>query len=460
MIAITANQAHHVDMGGYAPGSMPFGVTEIFQEGLQIPPVRLFVNHKLDPSLWSLIRQNVRPQTEVKGDLLAQFAANTVGQRRLGELVNKYGVATVMEYLEEMLDYSERRMRAALKLIPEGTYHGEDVIEGDGITDKHYTIRVKIEAKGDEFVADFTDTDDSSLGPLNCRWPSVAACVYYVLKAMLDPELPPNAGAYRPIGIKVRDGSLLSAQYPTAVCNANIITTQRIVDVLLAALADALPDKVAAASSGTMNLLNIGGTDPRSGILYNYIETYAGGQGAMHDADGMDAVQNHMTNTRNAPVESIEVAYPLMVETYGLVTDSEGPGEYRGGVGVRRALKIIDSDVQLTLSSDRGSVAPWGLFGGHDAGTSSCSVVGPDGREKLLPTKVTTRIAAGNLVTTETPGGGGWGEPMHRDVNAVRHDVSEGLVSVDRARHIYGVAIDPKTFEVDEQETAKLRANA
>ena len=459
MIAITANQAHHVDMGGYAPGSMPFGVTEIFQEGLQIPPVRLFVNNELDPGLWNLIRQNVRPQIEVKGDLLAQFAANTVGQRRLAELADRYGVATVMEYLEEMLDYSERRMRAALKMIPEGTYHGEDVIEGDGITDKHYTIRVKIEAKGDRVVADFTDTDDGSPGPLNCRWPSVAACVYYVLKAMLDPELPPNAGAYRPVDIKVRDGSLLSAQYPTAVCNANIITTQRVVDALLAALAEALPDKVAAASSGTMNLLNIGGTDPRSGILYNYIETYAGGQGAMHDADGMDAVQNHMTNTRNAPVESIEIAYPLMVETYGLVADSEGPGEYRGGVGVRRSLKIMDADVQLTLSSDRGNVAPWGLFGGHDAGTSSCTVVGPDGSEKRLPTKVTTRIAAGNVMTTETPGGGGWGEPMHRDVNAVRYDVSEGLVSVERARHIYRVDIDPKTFEVDEQETAKLRAN-
>ena len=179
----------------------------------------------------------------------------------------------------------------------------------------------------------------------------------------------------------------------------------------------------------------------------------------MHNADGMDAVQNHMTNTRNAPVESIEIAYPLMVETYGLVADSEGPGAYRGGVGVRRSLKIMDADVQLTLSSDRGSVAPWGLFGGHDAGTSSCTVVGPDGSEKRLPTKVTTRIAAGNVMTTETPGGGGWGEPMHRDVNAVRHDVSEGLVSVERARHIYRVAIDPKTFEVDEQETAELRAN-
>ena len=460
MIAITANQAHHVDMGGFAPGSMPFGVTEIFQEGLQIPPVRLFVNNELVPDLWNLIRQNVRPQTEVKGDLLAQFAANTVGQRRLGELVTKYGVDTVMEYLEEMLNYSERRMRAALKMIPEGTYYGEDVVEGDGITDKHYTIRVKIEAKGDDVVADFTDTDDGSLGPLNCRWPSVAACVYYVLKAMLDPELPPNAGAYRPIDIKVRDGSLLSAQYPTAVCNANIITTQRIVDALLAALADPLPEKVAAASSGTMNLLNIGGTDPRSGILYNYIETYAGGQGAMHDADGMDAVQNHMTNTRNAPVESIEVAYPLMVETYGLVADSEGPGEYRGGVGVRRALKIMDADVQLTLSSDRGEIAPWGLFGGHDASTSSCTVVGPDGSEQRLPTKVTTRISAGNVMTTETPGGGGWGEPMHRDAEAVQHDVSEGLVSVERARGIYGVAIDPDTFEIDEQETAKLRANA
>ena len=334
LIAITANQAHHVDMGGFAPGSMPFGVTEIFQEGLQIPTVRLFHKGELVRDLWAVISQNVRPQTEVRGDLLAQFAANNVAERRLCDLASRYGVDMVRQYLDEMLNYSERRMRAALKLIPEGKYEFEDVVEGDGISEAPITIRVQIEAKGDSFIADFTATDDACRGPLNCRWPSVAACVYYVLKACLDPELPPNAGAYRPIEIRVRDGSLLSARYPTAVCNANIITTQRITDVLLGALAPVIPERVLAACSGTMNLLNIGGIDPRNGIYYNFVETYAGGQGAMHDADGMDAVQNHMTNTRNAPVEAIELAYPLLVESYGLVPNSEGAGHYRGGLGI------------------------------------------------------------------------------------------------------------------------------
>ncbi len=240
LVAIGANQAHHVDMGGFAPGSMPFGVSEIFQEGLQIPPVRLFRRGELDRELWALISQNIRPRDEVRGDLQAQFAANSVGSRRLGELIDRYGQGTVTQYLREMLDYSERRMRAAIATIPPGSYSFEDVIEGDGITHDLFTIRVTIEAKGDSLRADFTATDDASLGPLNCRWPSVAAGVYYVLKAVLDPDLPPNAGAYRPVEIDVRPGSLLSAVYPMAVCNANIITSQRIVDVLLGALSQVI----------------------------------------------------------------------------------------------------------------------------------------------------------------------------------------------------------------------------
>ena len=444
-------------MGGFAPGSMPFGVSEIFQEGLQIPPVRLFRNGELDRDLWNMIAQNVRPQKEVRGDLLAQFAANNVAQRRLIELASRYGVDTVEQYLDEMLNYSERRMKAALKQIPIGVYEFEDVMEGDGIVTDKITIRVRIEANGDSLLADFSETDDGCLGPLNCRWPSVAACVYYVLKACLDPELPPNAGAYRPIDVRVRDGSLLSAQYPTAVCNANIITTQRITDVLLGALAPVIPDKVLAACSGTMNLLNIGGIDPRNGIYYNYIETYAGGQGAMHDVDGMDAVQNHMTNTRNAPVESIELAYPLLVETYGLVPDSEGPGEHRGGVGIRRHLRVTGESVKLTLSSDRVEIGPWGLFGGSSATPSKCVINASDGTEKPLPSKVTTSVSNNEVIRTQTPGGGGWGDPKQRDPRSVQLDVLEGIVSVERARDIYGVAIDANSMEVDLVTTERLR---
>jgi N-methylhydantoinase B len=281
--------------------------------------------------------------------------------------------------------------------------------------------------------------------------------VYYVLKAVLDPDLPANAGAYRPVEIVVRDGSLLSAQYPSAVCNANIITTQRIVDVLIGALYQAVPDRVLAASSGTMNLLNIGGVDPRSGDYFQYIETYAGGQGAMHDQDGMDAVQNHMTNTRNAPVEAIEIAYPLRVESYGLVPDSEGPGEHRGGVGMQRALRVLGKEVQLTLSSDRAEVAPWGLSGGRPGAVSRCRIIGADGAERSLPSKVTTFVPGDDIVVNVTPGGGGWGRPKRRDPQAVRWDVMEGLISPERARDVYGVSIDPATMRVDEAETRALR---
>jgi len=270
--------------------------------------------------------------------------------------------------------------------------------------------------------------------------------------------LPANAGAYRPVEIIVRDGSLLSAIYPNAVCNANIVTTQRIVDVLLGALAQAAPERVLAACSGTMNLLNIGGIDPRSGGYYNYIETYGGGQGAMQAQDGMDAVQNHMTNTRNAPVEAIEVAYPLRVEAYGLIADSEGPGAQRGGLGMRRSIHVLGNEVRLTLSSDRSEVAPWGLFGGQAAQPSRCLVVAPDGQQKRLPSKVTTFVEGGHTIVTETPGGGGWGEPHKRNPQLVCHDVIEGLISIERAREVYRVAIDATTLEVDAAETLRLRA--
>ena len=459
IIAIAANQAHHVDMGGYAPGSMPFGVTEIYQEGLQIPPVRMFKRGRLDRDLWSVMSQNVRTSFEVRGDLEAQFAANAVGELELAKLADKYEVETVEGYLEEMLNYSERRMRAALRTIPDGRYQFEDVIEGDGITDKLYTIRVSIEATGDTIRMDFNDTDDAARGPLNCRLPSVAACVYYILKAVLDPDLPANSGAYRPIEIVTREGSMLSATYPQAVCNANIITTQRIVDTIAGALAQAVPERVLAASSGTMNLLNVGGLHPGTGKYFQYIETYAGGQGAMHDQDGMDAVQNHMTNTRNAPVEAIEVAYPLRVEAYGLVPDTEGAGKHRGGVGMRRAMRVLGKEVMLTQSSDRRDVKPWGLFGGLEASGMRCAVVSADGTRSDLPSKVTTYVGGDHVIETQTPGGGGWGDPRERAVEAVRQDVVEGLVSPQRAREVYGVAIDPDTYEVDEAETAKLRAS-
>jgi N-methylhydantoinase B len=439
LFALAASQAHRVDVGGFAPGSMPFGVTEIFQEGLQITPLKIQRRGELDEHLLRFINQNLRTPQENRGDLLAQIAANNIAERRVRELAERYGTELLQTYLSAMLDYSERRMRAGLRTIPSGVYSGEDVMEGDGIHERPVVLRVTLTVADGEVTADFSASDPQTAGPLNCRWPSVAACVYYALKCIVDPDLPPNAGAYRPVEIVTRPGTLLEAQFPAAVCNANIITTQRIVDTLLRALIQAIPERVLAACSGTMNLLNVGGFDPRDGSYYNYIETYGGGQGAMHDRDGMDAVQNHMTNTRNAPVESIEAAYPLRVVRYGLVPDSEGAGRFRGGSGLLREVEVLGSYTRLTLSSDRKGVPPWGVFGGQDAAGSRCIVTDVKGVSRELPSKVTTWLEQGDRLLTVTPGGGGWGDPRTRDPQRVERDVLAGLVSPERARDVYGL---------------------
>ena len=460
LVAIVANQAHHVDMGGFAPGSMPFGVTEIYQEGLQIPPVKLRRRGRVHEDLLALILENVRTQFEVRGDLMAQIAANNVGERRLCELIGKHGFNTVQQYLAEMMDYSERRMRAGIRRLPPGRYEFEDYLEGDGISDDLIAIHVVVTVEGDEIWFDFEGTAPQVSGPLNCRWPSVAACVFFVMKSLLDPELPPSAGAYRPIHIEIPEHSLLSATYPAAVCNANILTAQRLVDVLYGALLPALPERVTAASSGTMNLLNIGGIDPASGRYYNYVETYAGGQGAMRNQDGMDAVQSGMTNTRNAPIEVIESAYPLRVDGYGLVPDSEGAGRHRGGLGMFRQFHILGPLVKLTLSTDRVSIGPWGVYGGQRAKGARCIVISPDGTRRELGSKVTVFVHRGDRVRVITPGGGGWGDPLERLPEAVRWDVLEEMISVERARSVYGVAVDPNTLELDEAKTRLLRQSA
>lgn len=455
-VALVANQAHHVDMGGYAPGSMPFGVTEIYQEGLQIPPLKLRRAGTLDKGVLELILENVRTKFEVRGDLMAQIAANNVGQMRLCQLIEKHGLTTFQTYLQAMMDYSERRLRSGLRRLPGGRYEFEDFLEGDSITDDLIRISVAVIVTGDEMTFDFEGTDPQVAGPLNCRWPSVAACVFFVIKALIDPELPPNAGAYRPIHIMIPRGSLLSATYPAAVCNANILTAQRLVDVLYGALLQAIPERVTAASSGTMNLLNIGGlTD--EGRYYNYVETYAGGQGASQHVDGMDAVQNGMTNTRNAPIEAIESTYPLMVEEYALVPDSEGAGRYRGGVGVARCFRILGQQARVTLSTDRMRIGPWGVKGGLPAQGASCTIQRATGETLNLKSKVTRFVDRNDRIRVTTPGGGGWGDPLERDPEALRRDAIEGLLSPERARTVYGVALDPQTLEIDRKETRWLR---
>lgn len=457
LVALAANQAHQVDVGGYAPGSMPFGVTEIYQEGLQIPPVKLMKRNRVDQELLALILQNVRTRKVTEGNVMAQIAANNVGRQRMGELLRKYGRTHVLTYMKELLDYAERSMRAGIGKIPAGTYAFEDFVEGDGITDDLIKIRTTISVRKNSILVDFAGTDKQVKGPMNARISAAQACVYFALKCIIDPDLPTNSGAYRPIEVRAEEGSLVQARFPAAVCNANILTDQRLVDVLLGALIQAVPERVPAACSGEMNLVNVGGIHPRSEEYYNYVETYGGGQGALHNQDGMDGVHTHMTNTRNAPVEVIESTYPFQIERYGLVPDSEGAGEYRGGMGMTREIIMKGDETKFSLSADRRTIHPWGVLGGLSSETSDCVVVSKTGERRRLPSKVTTTLVKDDKVIIITPGGGGWGDPRKRDPEAVRRDVEAELITPQRARDLYGVIIDSITGQVDEPATCQLR---
>jgi N-methylhydantoinase B len=459
---LVANMAHHVDMGGFAPGSMALGLREVYQEGLQIPAVKIVKKGVIDRELMSFVKQNVRTSIEVEGDIHAQMACNNVGRKRLEELSRRYGVKVLHEFIREMFDYSERRIRAGLKSIPKGTYTFEDYMEGTPLTPELIKVKVTITVGKDEILFDFTGTDPQVNDSINSNKACVNTACYYIVKVLVDPGLPPNVGSYRPIRINAPSGTCINAKPPAAIGNSTIITSPKVVDVLLGALVHAVPERAAAASNGVTSLFNIGGLNPRTGQLYNYIETYAGGQGAMHKQDGMDAVQCHMTNTRNAPVEVIESTYPLVVRSYGLVPDSDGPGRFRGGLGMTREIEIQSEKTTLTVSTDRSKLKPWGVFGGMPGGNSACFIEHADGQvEKLAYSKMTRPIETGEVVTIMTPGAGGWGDPLTREPERVLRDVTEEFISPERAKEFYGVALEKtgyRRFEINRPETDRLRS--
>lgn len=455
LVAIVANLAHHCDIGGMAPGGMPVNATEIFQEGIRIAPIKIRKEGKLDEELVGFITNNVRTAFEFRGDMEAQLAANNVGEKRIKELAQKYGVEFIKVYMEEMLNYSERRMRARLKEMKPGIYSFEDFLEmGES---ELVPIKVTITIEDDHMVVDFTGTGPQVKGSLNCTRGVTLACVYYAVKAMTDPEIPSNGGAFRPVEVITPAGSVVNPKFPGAVSNANINTSQRITDCMLGALAKVKPERAMAACSGTMSLLTIGGIDPKRGMYYSYVETYGGGMGAVNNLDGMDGVHTNMTNTRNTPTEVMEMAYPLFVNKYSLIPDSDGPGKSRGGLGLTREIVILDHDAHVTLSTERSFTDPWGLFGGKPGRNSHCLLEDKDGVVKNLPARITTVIPAGSKIIYQTPGAGGMGLPKERDPKDVLNDVIEGFVSRERAESDYGVAIDPLDLKIDEDATQKLR---
>jgi N-methylhydantoinase B len=362
-------------------------------------------------------------------------------------------------YMDELIRYSERRLRAAISRIPQRHASFEDYIEGDGITDDRVKIKATVSVESSNISIDFTGTDLIVNGPINSPLPVTMACAGYCVKSLTDPDAPSNEGIYSPIHVEAPEGSLVNARYPAAVAYANSVTCMRIVDVILGTFAVILPDRACAASTGTMNALNIKGVDPGTERFYGYVETYAGGWGAMEGKDGLDATHTHMTNTRNAPVEAIEIAYPLRVHRYGILVDSEGAGKHRGGVGITREIEGVGHVATLGGRGDRVRIKPWGLEGGREASGSKYYKKLMNGDIVSLPSKFQgILLKPGERIVIETAGGGGWGDPHSRDPTLVARDVAEGLISITKAKETYGVAIDSESFRVNLEETRWLRS--
>ncbi|QFU82421.1 hydantoinase B/oxoprolinase family protein [Natronorubrum aibiense] len=416
IVGYAVSRAHHADVGGMTPGSMPAGAREIYQEGLRLPPTRLVDGGEPREDVRALILANVRNATERRADLRAQLAANERAEERLAALFNEHGRETVLAGFDAVIDYSHERIADEIDALPDGTYEASDVLEGDGITDDDVEIRVTVTVDGESIDVDFTGTDGQLEGNLNAPLAVAKSATYFVVRCVTDPEIPPNHGCYEPVSVHAPEGSLLNPEVPAAVVGGNVETSQRVTDVVFTALAEATPERVPAQSQGTMNNLTIGGRDSS----FTYYETIAGGFGARADRDGMDGVQVGMTNTLNTPIESLETEYPLRVDRYAFRADSGGRGRFRGGLGLERTV-TVETDATVSLLTERRRHAPRGVAGGENGATGENLIDG-----EPVPAKTTVDVDAGTTVTVRTPGGGGHGDPDERDPEALEADRAAG----------------------------------
>ena len=410
-VAFVACRAHHSDVGGMSPGSMPLS-TDIFQEGIRIPPLKLYQRGKLNRDLLRLVLCNVRTPREREGDLAAQIGSLKVGEKRLLGLVEKNGRQEVEAYMEALQDYGERIMKQVIFRIPDGSYRAEDLLDDDGGSGdpsprRSITIRVCVDVHRESLKVDFSGSHPQVRGCMNAVEAITRSAVYYVLRCLAPEDTPTSAGLLRPVKIIIPAGTIVNASYPAATAGGNVETSQRIVDVFLKALSTAGLEDIPAASSGTMNNLSLGTVGPKPGQTFSYYETIGGGMGASPQADGDSGIHTHMTNSLNTPIEALETYFPVRVREYRLRQDSGGKGKFRGGDGTIRSLEML-ADCQVTMLSDRRRHPPYGLHGGSCGKTGNNYLI-VKGRRKKLPGKFSLSLSKGNIIRIETPGGGGWG---------------------------------------------------
>ncbi len=425
LVGWATNLAHHADF-------VDRGHAHIYQEGLRIPPIRLQRAGKLQRDVLDLILLNCQVPRERLNDLRAQLAANRFGVNRFQALCARYGIDFLNQVFEELLNYAERRMRVGIAEIPDGIYEFTDNFDSDELN-QTLDFHLRLTVRGDEMDLDFPNIPSQVRAGLNLVETALLATVYYAVKTVVDPSAPPNAGLFRPIRVSAPYGSILNAAPPAAV-NGRTNTCQRVVDLVHGALAQAVPDRLIAACNGAVTSATFTGTNPRTGEFYVYLETLGGGFGARASKDGLDGVQVHVTNTSNLPVEGLEPEYPLMIERYELVRDSGGPGQWRGGMGIRRQIRAVDHLCRMFIYGTRGESAPWGLFGGLEGGRYE--VERGDGVAPLQGG--VGELAPGQSIAVVTPGAGGYGPPEKRDRILVRRDLAEDRISPETAHDVYG----------------------
>jgi len=406
-----SSRAHHADVGGAQPGSMGLS-RDIYQEGVRIPPVKIAERGRLRRDVLGLILSNVRTPTEREGDLTAQVAACRLGARRLNEMVARYGLDEVCAYMRHLLDYSARRMRATLRRIPAGTYTAQDFLDDDGFSDAPVPIRVRLTVRGGRARVDFTGSAAQTAGSINAVRAITVSAVFYVFRCLVPGETPATAGLLRPIEVITPPRSVVDAEPPAAVAAGNVETSQRIVDTLLRALAKAIPDKIPAASQGTMNNFTFGGLQ-EDGQPFAYYETVAGGMGARRGIAGLDGIHTHMTNSLNTPIEVLESFYPVRVRRYSLRRGSGGAGRWRGGDGIVREIEFL-TDAQFAILSDRRKFPPYGLAGGAPGRRGQSVYLNASGQAQKLPGKCAVNARAGDRVVILSPGGGAWGSKQKK----------------------------------------------
>ena len=456
LVGYVADIAHHVDVGGGAPASVG-AFREVFQEGVIIPPVKLVQEGKIAPDVFKLILAQIRSKHETAGDFRAQIASNLAGIRRLGELIDRYGLAEVRLYVDALVDYTERRTKAELERLPRGVFSAEGYVDNDGFTDEPVKLCARVVIDDDGVTFDLNGSDPQRRAPVNSTFAQTFSTCAYALRSLLDPDLPINHGFYQFVRIDAPLGTVVNCVHPAPVVGG-WETHARLNDVIFKALSQPLPDAVPAGTKAMQCHAGFGGIDPSSGEYYCFLETLAGGYGARSKRDGPDAVQMHGQNTENAPVEETEANYPVRILRYELVNDSEGPGRYRGGLGLRRDY-VFDHEVTFTVLADRDKEGPWGLYGG-EAGLKASYVHISGGRETELGSKVTLDLKPGEVISYRTCGGGGFGPKEERDPDLVARDAEDGKVSPQRALDVYRVVLDPSARRADADATAQLRRSA